>query len=279
MTERRLRDVTDLAAIVHELTTASQHRQSYRAGWNRPNRTSAVIKDHVTDQASLLVQLRDAITDRPATGTMAAGGQMVYTTLPRFSADAFDRMEAIRHGVTHWLTVLDRTSEAGRRADLIVTYLDQITRIMTVSGARNHPAMAALDVIRNAAGAIRNLVEIDLHALVSHATVLDPSTLDALVGDTDGWRTWCRIMAGWETPALRPHVPCPRCGAIAGERAGLRVRIEGASGTGGIVDDAGVRAAVCLSCDRTWDAASIPLLAEELRRAGENTVDLLDEAA
>lgn len=275
----RPRDLRDLTEIVHELVSARQHRQSYRAGWARPNRTVPVIKDHVTDQESLLNQLREAVTDR-ADVSVGRAGRIAYTQLPRFNTDAYDRLDAIRAAVVGWCTILDIPSEGARRADLLVRYLDQIEKILRASRLVTYSADAAVDVLRQTAGYIRNSIEIDMLALVQAAAGRgDENIIDALAGDTDRWRTWCRIVAGWETPALRPHVPCPHCGTVAGERAGLRVRIDGASGAGGILDDASVRAAVCLTCHRTWDSETVGLLAEQLRHEGHSPEELLDGAA
>lgn len=266
---RHPRDLADLTDIVHELTSPREHRQSYRAGWRNTNRTGPVIRDHITHQPSLLDQLRAAVSDRSGVSLGTNAGKMTYTVLPRFSADAFDRLQAIRTGVTDWATALGIGSEATRRADHLTHLLDQLKRIIATSGAATYAGSAALDVLYGTATYIRTSIDVDLRHLTHHAGTLTTLTLDELVTDADRWRTWCRIMTGWETPAFRPHIPCPHCQAIAGERAGLRIRIDSATGTGGIIDNAGIRAAVCLSCNRTWDADTVGLLAEQLRQAGQ----------
>lgn len=271
---RRIPDFAELVEIVHELVDDREHRQSFRAAWARPNRTGAVIKDHVTRQQSLLNQLRDAVTDR-ADVTTGHAGRLAYTALPRFSADAYDRLESIRSQIADWCATLGIGSEGARRADLIGQYLDHVDRLLRASRINTYSATAAIDVLRQTAGYLRSSIEVDLGALVHHVAGLHEGkdeTVAALATDADRWRTWCRIVGGWETPALRPHVPCPHCGTVAGERAGLRVRIDGASGAGGIVDDAAVRAAVCLTCNRTWDADTVGLLAEQLRQAERQAV-------
>lgn len=272
---RRRLDAVDLTEAIRELVSPREHRQSYRAGWRHPNRTGPVIRDHTTQQPSLLDQLRACITDRPASALGNRAGKIVYTNLPRFSSDAYDRLEAIKTAATTWCTKLAIPSEGTRRATLIARYCDHIQKIITDSGTATYRATAALDILRNTAATIRTAVDIDLRSILNNAASFDPTTIDQLARDADHWRTWCRIIAGWETPALQPHVPCPHCGTIAGERAGLRIRIDGASGTGGVVDDAGVRAAVCLTCNQTWDADTVGLLAEQLRQAGQE----LDGAA
>jgi hypothetical protein len=261
----RHRTVGDLTETIHELVAPRRHRQPYRAGWQRPNRTGAVIRDHVTDHGSLIAQLRAAITDRAETGTGMKAGQAPKTTLPRFDVDAFDRMERIRTEVIEWCTRVDITSHSAKNATLIATYLDVIERTIGNSRAGSMDTDRAIAILRDVATFIRKAVEPDLNRLVEKAAELDQETLDDLGRSADRWRTWCRIMTGWEYPALRPHVACPECGAIAGERAGLRIRIEGASGTGGIRGDAAARAGVCLSCNRTWDSDHFGLLAERLR--------------
>jgi hypothetical protein len=266
---RRLHEVPELVEIVRELVSPGTHRQSYRAGWTRPNRTGPVIKDHVTHHASLLEQLRRAVGDRSDTGAGGRAGQVPVTSMPRFSADAFDRLEAIRRDVTQWCdrARVDRRSTS--QADAMAAHLMQVETIVSNCRALDQRTANAIELLRQASVRLRTAVEPDLLALVVRAPSLDTDMIDELTRAADRWRTWCRIMAGWETAPLRPHVPCPGCGTLAGERAGLRVRIDSASGTGGIVDTAAVRAAVCLTCDRTWDAASVGLLGAQLRSDGQ----------
>lgn len=277
-TPRPLRDLTELTDVVHELTSVRHHRQSYRAGWRNPNRTGAIIKDHVTRQESLLDQLRAAIVYRPGSGG-GRPGHIDITVLPRFSADAFDRLEAIRASVADWCATWDIPSEGERRAKIINRYLTVIEDLVKTSRILTYPALSSIDVLRQAAANIRTSIEVDMLEVVRIAPGKGVGAIDALARDADRWRTWCRIVAGWDTPALCPHVPCPHCGALAGDRGGLRVRIEASSGTGGIVADVAVRAAVCLTCNTTWDADSIPALARQLRQAGDLTQDLLDGVA
>jgi hypothetical protein len=270
MTEQptgRHRDVSDLTEIIHELISPSRHRQPYRAGWQRPNRTGAVIRDHVTDHDSLIGQLRAAITDRAETGTGMKAGQAPRTTLPRFDVDAFDRMERIRTEVAGWCEHLNIPSQSTKNADLIVTYLDVIERTIDNARAMTSVADRAVGILRAVATFIRTAVEPDIARLAEVVSGVGSEAVAALTNDAERWRTWCRIMTGWQDPALRPHVPCPACGALAGERAGLRIRIEGASGTGGLRGDASARAGVCLSCNQTWDAEHFGLLAAQLREA------------
>lgn len=256
-----------MAEVVRELVTAKRHQQSFRAGWRRPNRTGPVIHDHVTMQPSLIEQLRSAVVNRAAVDV--TGQRQPSSSLPRFSADAFDRMEAIRSEVSGWCERLGIPSESARKADLVNAHLSRIDSIIVASRTMARPAAGALEVLRQAAAFIRSAVEPDLTALAERGPALDTVTLDALVRAADRWRTWCRIMAGWDTPAMRPYVPCPQCQTLAGERAGLRIRIDGASGTGGILDNAAVKAAVCLTCSYTWDAEQVGLLAAQLREAGQ----------
>jgi hypothetical protein len=263
----RHRGVADLTAIVHELIAPSRHRQPYRAGWQRPNRTGAVIRNHVTDHPSLIAQLREAITDRAESGAGMKAGQAPRTTLPRFDVDSFDRMERIRFEVTQWCEHVDIPSQSARYARLIVAYLDVIERAVGDARVASADTDRAIGHLRAVATFVATAVEPDISRLVERVQDLGPEAVDVLTADAERWRTWCRIMAGWQDPALRPHVPCPDCGALAGERAGLRIRIEAAGGTGGIKGDATARAAVCLSCNRTWDAEHFGLLAERLREA------------
>lgn len=261
----RHRTVSDLTEIIHELVSPSRHRQPYRAGWQRPNRTGPVIRDHVTDHESLIAQLRAAIVDRADTQAGAKAGQVPTTTLPRFSVDAFDRMERIRHEVAEWCNTLGVPSRSAESGRLIITYLEVIERAVDNSRLGNPETTRAIAVLRAVGSLISTAVEPDLVRFIELAPGFDQERLDGIGDDADRWRTWCRIMTGWQDPALRPHVPCPNCGTIAGERAGLRIRIESAGGTGGIRGDAAARAGVCLSCNRTWDAEHFGLLAAQLR--------------
>lgn len=261
----RHRTVGDLTEIVHDLISPSRHRQPYRAGWQRPNRTGPVIREHVTDHESLIAQLRAAIVDRPDTQSGGKVGQVPTTTLPRFSVDAFDRMERIRHEVMQWCESLDIPSQSAKSGRLILTYLEVIERAIDNSRLGTAETSRAIVALRAVGTLISTAVEPDLGRFIDLAPSLDQDVLDALGSDADRWRTWCRIMTGWQDAALRPHVPCPNCGTIAGERAGLRIRIESAGGTGGIRGDAAARAGVCLSCNRTWDAEHFGLLAAQLR--------------
>lgn len=265
---RRLREVAELTEIVRELVSPHTHRQSYRAGWSRPNRTGALVRDHVTHHASLLDQLSRAIGDRSDVGAGTRAGQIPMTSMPRFSPDAHDRMEAIRRQVAEWCDRARVESRARSAADAITAHVALISGTIIASRALDRRSVAALEALRETAGRIRVSAAPDIVALARRAQSMDAVMVDELAGAADRWRTWCRIMAGWETAPLRPHVPCPGCGTLAGERAGLRVRIEGASGTGGIVDSAEMRAAVCLTCDRTWDGASVGLLGAQLRADG-----------
>lgn len=263
----RHRTVGDLTETIHELVAPRRHRQPYRAGWERPNRTGAVIRDHVTDHESLIGALRAAITDRSESGAGMKAGQAPKTTLPRFDVDAFDRMERIRAEVIEWCERVGIASQSAKSATLIATYLDVVERAIGNSWAGSMETDRAIALLRAVGTFIRTAVEPDMGRLAEKAPDLDQETLDDLGRAADRWRTWCRIMTGWEYPALRPHVACPECGAIAGERAGLRIRIEGASGTGGIKGDAQARAGVCLSCNRTWDSDHFGLLADLVREA------------
>lgn len=262
----RHRGAGDLTETIRELTSPSRHRQPYRAGWRRSNRTGPVIRNHETDQDSLIGQLRAAVIDRAETQSGMRTGQVAVSTLPRFSVDAFDRMERIRFEVAEWCANLGIPSESAKSARLITTYLDVIARALDSARAATVETDRAIASLRAAATFIATAVEPDMARLAEAGPNLGREDLDELVRTADRWRTWCRIMTGWEDPALRPNVPCPECGATtAGERSGLRIRIESASGTGGLRGDASARAGVCLSCNRTWDSDTVGLLAEQLR--------------
>lgn len=91
----------------------------------------------------------------------------------------------------------------------------------------------------------------DLRGLVGGASRAPSDQLAQLARETDRWLTWCRVIAGWDTPAWRPNVPClvEGCGV-----RGLRVRLDRST-------------ACCVACGSTWDASNIGILARHIREA------------
>lgn len=67
------------------------------------------------------------------------------------------------------------------------------------------------------------------------------------------WVYQARVIAGWQRPPWRPDAPCPAC-----DQRGLRVRLD-------------LSTAACVECGETWDPATIGVLAEHVRRVGEQT--------
>lgn len=261
---RELREPAEVVAVVHDLIAPGRHRQAYRVGWRYANRTRAVIREHVTEHPSLIQQLREAITDRSGN---AKSGSAFSTTLPRFSVDAFDRMQRIRVEVTEWCGNLGIALQSRKSAEQITTNLAVIRRALHYARYSEPLAFEAISALEKTAESVFSMVEPDISKLADKVSGLSPAEVDELGRDLERWRTWCRIIAGWEDAPLRPHVPCPNCGTVAGERAGLRIRIEAAGGTGGLKSDAAMRAGVCLSCNRTWEAEHFGLLAAQIRQA------------
>lgn len=262
MTDRGGATAADLMEIISTMVLPYAHRQRYRSGWSRSNRTGPVIREHVTSHESLIQQLRNAITDRAG---VSGGSQAAYRSVPKFSSDAFDRMEAIRTAVSGWHEKFELKSAANRSAEQLAIQLDFIQQIIDSSRIKSPAAQNAISALREIVGMVREAVEPDLLQLAEHAAGLQGAAPSLLAGEARRWRTWCLVMTGWQDPPLRPYVPCPHCEALPGDRAGLRVRIDAASGSGGVLGDASVKAAVCLSCDATWDADTIGLLAEHIR--------------
>lgn len=275
---KRLREPGEVITVLHELVTPSRHRQAYRVGWRYANRTRAVIQEHVTEHPSLIRQLRDAISDRPGN---AKSGSAFSTTLPRFSVDAYDRMARIRVEVSEWCGNLGIELRSAKNAARVMALIADVERVVKSNRIDPIGLNDIVQVLRNYAEVTATAVEPDIAALVDKVPRLSSPEVDELGASAEQWRTWCRIIAGWEDAPLRPHVPCPNCGVLAGERAGLRIRIEAAGGTGGLKSDAAMRAAVCLSCNRTWEAEHFGLLAAQIREAQglvEESTDVVDSS-
>lgn len=218
-----------MATLIHELTAPYTHKQMRRVGWRHKNRTGAVYREHKTSHPGLVCQLRAAVTDRPQAD--AARSVKVASTdstaLPHFDVEAYDRLQLIISEVGEWC------SDLGERKPVHDGNLEEALRGFT----RRAPGMTTAE-------------------------------LTGIVKALTRWHAWCEVIGGWKGAPLRPNCPCPRCGAgSTGERKGLRVRMSATSGTGGIVGDATVLAAVCLSCDATWDGRSVGILAEHIRQA------------
>lgn len=222
-------DAGHLATLIHELCAPYTHKQMRRVGWRHKNRTGAVYREHKTRHPGLLVQLRTAITDRPQADLTRTvkSASTDPAALPHFDIEAFDRLQLIISEVEEWWRDF---------------------------GVHNGVHDANL--------------EDSIRQFAHRAAGLTGPELAGLVKALRRWHAWCQVIGGWRGAPLRPNCPCPRCGAgSTGERKGLRVRMAAATGTGGIVGDAAVLAAVCLSCNATWDGRTIGILAEHIRRA------------
>jgi len=100
-------------------------------------------------------------------------------------------------------------------------------------------------------------VEVLVVDLIDRATTLDRD--DARLVDQDVLRWWARarVVTTWDTPPLKPHVPCMNCDV----RGKLQVRLD-------------PLVAVCLGCGAAWDSDTIGLLGEHIRIAmGEQIPD------
>lgn len=81
--------------------------------------------------------------------------------------------------------------------------------------------------------------ETNLRLLADMAAEVSDEQLVALRGMAMSWWTQAKIVAGFEEPAQRPHVRCPRCDAMDS----LRVRMD-------ITSRFGV--GMCAECEATW---------------------------
>lgn len=94
-------------------------------------------------------------------------------------------------------------------------------------------------------------VEVDLLTLRARAATIDHhDDLKELDHCVTRWWAHARVATTWDTPPLRPYVPCPAEGC--GLRGGLRVTSD-------------PLAAVCLECDSAWDATTIDQLGAHVR--------------
>lgn len=106
-----------------------------------------------------------------------------------------------------------------------------------------------VDHWRNVFGtARRDNLKSDLRGLVGGASTAYSGLVDQLAAEAGKWVSWCRVIAGWDTPAWRPNAPCPvvDCGAKA-----LRVRLD-------------KRTAICVACGETWGNDRIELLGRHI---------------
>lgn len=126
-------------------------------------------------------------------------------------------------------------------------HLEAISRhtVITVGAAR---WMWSLELTQ------RETVEANVRALVGAAGAMDSDAQAALLTELRRWRTWCAVLTGWETPPFRPHVACPVCDTMDS----LVIRLD--------TSKAYCRDMDCLS---TWDASSIGVLGEYIRRKTE----------
>jgi hypothetical protein len=259
---RRSRDqiLTDLADHITELADPIHHTEQYQVR----HKTWYQHRTHQTDQPSLLDQLRDATTDKPHTENEQAD-RVFPRNSPHTDLDATNRLDAINRAVAQWRLEFDLKPRGKQTAQDLLWHTQEITRLFP------NPLPRPIHRLRVLAAGyavhIAAMVEPDLRAFVGHAPTLDTTTLLRLETDTARWRTWCRIVAGWERPAFQPSSPCPHCGNIPDVHAGLRVRAEAA-------------AAVCLSCDSTWapDGVPIEILGQHIRQVRE-AVDAARRAA
>jgi transcription elongation factor Elf1 len=160
-------------------------------------------------------------------------------------SDTMDRFEPIPagyHSVTmpSMLVQIEAAAEGVRGAS-------------SSTGAFESRPAAALDAIdalerirRRAAATVGELggepgifVETNLRHLSDLAASVSDAQLVALRRLAMSWWTQAKIVAGFEEPAQRPHVRCPRCDAMDS----LRVRLDIASRFG---------LAMCTECEAAW---------------------------
>lgn len=258
---RRTRDeiLTDLADAVTELVEPIQHNERYEVLAKDTDtgkaKTYYHVRHHKSVHASLLDQIRECTYDKAHAPTEQLDNPMPRNTA-HLDLDAVDRLDAINKAIAEWRENLDIKPRGKEMARDLLWHTQEITRLF------GNPMPRPIARLRAIAAAyavhIAAMVEPDLRAFVGHAATLDTDALADLARDVNRWRTWCRIVAGWDTRPWQPRAACPQCGDLPGGRAGLRVRAE-------------IQAAVCLSCDATWDPDGVPIavLGEHIRQVRE----------
>jgi hypothetical protein len=266
---------TKIADTVAELTQPHTHLQAYLH--DPPNAKQGRSKQkriHPSQHLSLLDQLRACAYDRAQTETEAADREA--RTVPHPDEDAMDRLDTIRRAVGMWLLELGITPRAPKIAAIINRMAADLTHLFGDRRLVPWEIIRAADLLERGAGVVVFQFDLDLPALVGATGGLARDTLNRLAADVTRWRDWCLIMAGWVTPPRRLRAPCPHCGQTLGEGAGLRLRLSR------IVrgDQEWGPAAVCLSCDMTWEGQSqMAILAEQIERNAEKPLSDVELAA
>lgn len=241
---------------VRELTERSTHleRLPEPIPYQTADGTMRKKRIHPSQHLSLLDQLRRAAYDRAQTETEAADRDA--RTVPHSDDDAMDRLNTIRQQVAAWLVEFGIEPRHPQYAATINRAATETLRLFANLAQAPAEVIRAAALLRAAADVVHRQFDLDLPALVGAAAVCtDRDLADRLAADLGRWCTWCRIMAGWDSPPFRPHVRCMNCNDLPGDQAGLRIRWA-------------LRAAVCLSCDTTWsDDGPVPIsvLAEYIR--------------
>ncbi len=109
----------------------------------------------------------------------------------------------------------------------------------------------AADMVWKARRPVREETAANLRAIVGAYPAGDVTVL----GPLRRWVDQARVLAGWSLPPVRLDVPCPSCDVVGS----LRVRLDESR-------------AACVECRATWDASTIGLLAEHVRRVGGRTL-------
>lgn len=172
--------------------------------WVKPDGVDHLVpRQVVVDHPPLLVQLAQSIA-----GSTSGRGASGSKARPPGSLEGTDTLRTITHEARYL---------AGR---ILSQYAEQAVPGVRVS-VRPQRLADALSVIHHYA------TEVDRESLLD---------IDAAVRR---WWSHARVATTWETPPLRPWVPCPACR----QRGGVRV-----------IDQPLVM--VCLDCGAAWDGAT-----------------------
>lgn len=168
------------------------------------------------------------------------------TTSPWWSwDDTMDRFESIAAGyhsveLPSMLTQIEAAVEGVKgAAGSTGSFESRPTAAIDAIDALERIRKRAAEAVVEFGGEPGIFVSTNLNTLASLAADVSDEQLVALRGMTMSWWTQAKIVAGFEEPAQRPHVRCPRCDAMDS----LRVRMD-------VTMQFGV--GMCTECEATW---------------------------
>ncbi|GAB6938348.1 hypothetical protein ACQP60_04250 [Isoptericola variabilis] len=212
-----------IAELVDPWTEVVEQRVPVRGEDGRWRLTVEVT--HV-DQAALLDQLAN-----PEPGSTAGVGSSDPSARAAANLGGLAVLQDIDADARLWLSRIDgRWSHAG-----IVASLQGLGAL-----AHKRPTEALRANIADISARLNATLEDRLRQIARAAGLLPEDTLWNLDREVMRWWANARIATTWADPPLKPHVPCPECGA----HGKVQVRLN-------------PKAAVCIACGTAWDSLTI----------------------